>query len=429
MACKARSCKQQAAFLLLQETASAQTAGHQHRIGMIKSQSAAFQGDSGDSREGTVDKTNKCAKGRDERLTGTAVLKQQLDAGWNGSAALRRQLLPLSLNAGLLSWGNNWPQKRKRENMKHWHLGLMPQSDTCVPTSWLNETLLKLLEFLNCKEWNLMRVKGSEKWEVRNPFGPDSVLTWSWMNGLVTWRETDCLCWERLIVRTKIAPRFDGCWISEMLDDHWLKLWMHSQWRKSFMMKMTPVKVCWICLIGTLVTKTWGDDKLNWHLACWITIGSSLQHQERCSWWTKKNSRMFECHQRQHWSQCSGVHNPLQCLFQGAADDQKFSAAAVSARTMGENTEWKGWKGWQMWLNENHNESKLSLPKTGSSILTLTMFCLWWVRVSGTVVLKRSHGVWHIWLMWDENLDSSCRNNVSLIALGSVCQKQITWKC
>ena len=43
------------------------------------------------------------------------------------------------------------------------------------------------------KLWEEKLDKNEAKWGVRNPYGPDLVLTWSWIKELMTWRETDCL--------------------------------------------------------------------------------------------------------------------------------------------------------------------------------------------------------------------------------------------
>ena len=126
---------------------------------------------------------------------------------------------------------------------------------------------------------NLTKLKRMKRCEI--PLD----LIWSWldleMDDLMTWRETDCLWWAWWIVRTKIDPRFDDYWISEMVDEFGPNLWMYLQWRKTSTMMMAPVKVWRICLNDKLVTKIGCNDKiLNKHLNCWITVGWNLWCKE-----------------------------------------------------------------------------------------------------------------------------------------------------
>ena len=155
----------------------------------------------------------------------------------------------------------------------------MPWSNTCIQTGWWIETLCESWEFLNCEKMNLTRMERMKRCEI--PL--DLIQSWPdlEMDDLMTWRETDCLWWAWSIVCTKIAPRFDDYWISEMPDGFRLNLWMHLWWRKRFTTMMTPAKVWRICSNDKLVTKIGRNDEIwNQHLNCWITVGWNLWHKE-----------------------------------------------------------------------------------------------------------------------------------------------------
>ena len=156
------SCKQQAAFLPLQETAGAWTAGHQRRLGMIKSQSATFQCVSGNFRKGAVDKTDRQ----------TMRKETNQDCCLEATARLRCEM-------GVLPW---W------DNCFHWwkmqeHCPEVTTKPTPKQEQLTDKTPSKLLESLNHEEWNLTRTKGSEKWEV--PL--DLIWFWSDLEWMTWW--------------------------------------------------------------------------------------------------------------------------------------------------------------------------------------------------------------------------------------------------
>ena len=152
---------------------------------------------------------------------------------WNRSAVLKQQLQP------------KWEWRAWEDVSQDQCL----ESNTCIQTNeffdWTQKEcnlIWNPFEKLEVQElWGEILDENEGKWGLRNPFGPDLVLTWSWMDGLMTWRETDCLLMGVIDCphqdRSKIWPTlisWDGGWTLTKFVNAFMVTWANDDaWNPS----------------------------------------------------------------------------------------------------------------------------------------------------------------------------------------------------